>query len=181
MSNSLADQLLKAGVIDEKKAKKAQKNKQRQHKLERHGNIKHDNETLERRKQAAAAAADRDRELNRLRHEAAQRKAVHEQIKHLVEKNRVVCTADEIAYHFTHDGKVKRLYVDQRMHTQLTQGQLAVVALDGKYEAVPAKVADKIAQRDTGCVLVAIIADAPPEADPNDPYADFKVPDDLIW
>lgn len=179
MSNSLADQLQKAGLVDEKMAKKAKKAKQRQQKLERHGNAEKQDEVRLRVKQEAAKEAARDRELNRARHETAQRKALREQIKHLIEKNRIVSKSDEIAYNFTHEGKVKHIHVDERTHTQMTRGKLAIVVLDGKYEMVPAEVADKVAERNPACVVTR--NDAVEDVDPNDPYADYQVPDDLIW
>ncbi|MBT8448772.1 MAG: DUF2058 domain-containing protein, partial [Gammaproteobacteria bacterium] len=48
------------------------------------------------------------------------------------------------------------------------------------YEVVPAKVADKINERDMTAVITH---EQTGEVDDgmDDPYADFKVPDDLIW
>ena len=179
MSNSFADQFLKAGLVDEKKAKKANKAKQRQQKLERHGNVEKQDEVRSRVKQATAEQVARDRDLNRARHDAAQRKALQDQIRHLIDKHRIVAKSDEITYNFTHDGKVKSIHVDETTRTQLTRGKLAIVALEGKYETVPIEVADKIAERDAVCVVVH--NDTVRDDDPNDPYADYQVPDDLMW
>ena len=61
----------------------------------------------------------------------------------------------------------------------LSRGQLAIVRLDQGYELVPAKVAEKISQRDPQCVVV--LNEARTELDEEDPYADFQIPDDLMW
>lgn len=45
---------------------------------------------------------------------------------------------------------------------------------------IPASVADKIAQRDASSIVLHSALSAE-EQDEDDPYADFKVPDDLMW
>jgi len=49
-----------------------------------------------------------------------------------------------------------------------------------EYAIIPASVADKIAQRDADSIVLnsALSQEA---QDEDDPYADFKVPDDLMW
>lgn len=71
-------------------------------------------------------------------------------------------------------------------HSQLVNGRLAIarLAIDSKgateYAVIPASVADKIAQRDAESIVLhsALSQEA---QDEDDPYADFKVPDDLMW
>ena len=48
------------------------------------------------------------------------------------------------------------------------------------YAIIPASVADKIAQRDESSIVLnnALSQEA---QDEDDPYADFKIPDDLMW
>ncbi|MBB8395098.1 DUF2058 family protein, partial [Escherichia coli] len=48
------------------------------------------------------------------------------------------------------------------------------------YAIIPASVADKIAQRDASSIVLHSALSAE-EQDEDDPYADFKVPDDLMW
>ncbi|WP_264779343.1 DUF2058 family protein, partial [Escherichia fergusonii] len=51
---------------------------------------------------------------------------------------------------------------------------------ESEYAIIPASVADKIAQRDaTFIVLNSALSQE--EQDEDDPYADFKIPDDLMW
>lgn len=71
-------------------------------------------------------------------------------------------------------------------HSQLVNGRLAIarLAIDSngatEYAVIPASVADKIAQRDAESIVLhsALSQEA---QDEDDPYADFKVPDDLMW
>ena len=49
-----------------------------------------------------------------------------------------------------------------------------------QYAIIPAVVADKIAQRDADSIVLNSTL-SQEEQDEDDPYADFKVPDDLMW
>lgn len=180
MGNSLFDQLKQAGLVDEKKAKKVkqeQRKKSRQHKGKKTRTL---DENKLRAQQALAEKAARDRELNRERNEAAERKAIAAQINQLIEMNRVTDCDGEIAFNFTDGGKIQRVYVSEKIHQQLGRGFLAVVKYVDRYELVPAQVAEKIKLRDESRILVCNTQKAD-TIDEDDPYADYKVPDDLMW
>ena len=100
--------------------------------------------------------------------------------------NRITIANGDIGFNFTDGNLIKKIFVDKLTQTQLINGRLAIARLlvdnnnEGEYAIIPASVADKIAQRDassTGCNS-ALSAE---EQDEDDPYADFKVPDDLMW
>jgi uncharacterized protein YaiL (DUF2058 family) len=61
----------------------------------------------------------------------------------------------------------------------LVAGRLAIVAHGGGFELVPRVVADKIAERAPDSVVRVTKASTEVEAD--DPYADYKIPDDFNW
>ncbi len=166
-------------MIDEKKVNKAKKAKQRKEKEQRHSKQKLEDEAARLARLAKTRAAERDRELNRQKNEEAKNKAIAAQIRQLVEMNHLPLEDGEIAYNFSDTGKVQRVYVTQKLHGQLSRGQLAIVKLDNRYEIVPAGVAEKISLRDATCVIVHNEVENRDDAD--DPYADFKVPDDLMW
>lgn len=179
---SLQDQLLKAGLIDQKKAKQASKEKRKQDKVARRSEPSVD-ESKQAAQEALAAKAERDRELNRQRQEQQEQKALQAQIKQLIERHRQPKGAGkgELEYKFT-DGKlIKKLLVSAQVHRQIVQGQLAVARLGENYELVPRVVADKIAQRDANRIVVANTQSATPEQDEDDPYKDYVIPDDLMW
>lgn len=176
---SLKDQLLKAGLVDEKKAKQIEKQKRKQAKQTPKGQVQ-TNEAREQAQQTRAERAAKDKEINRQRQQAAEQKAIAAQIKQLIDNNKIDRKAGDIAYQFTHGKKIKKLYVSQLLQTQLINGVIAIVRNNDKYELVPAQVADKIKQRDESVVLVQNVA-GNSDIDDDDPYADYQIPDDLMW
>jgi uncharacterized protein YaiL (DUF2058 family) len=177
MSNSLHDQLLKAGLVDKKKvqASKKQKHKQR---TQSKGITEAEQAKLDAQKAREEKAA-KDRELNRQRQQEAERKAIIAQIRQLIEINRVTERDGETAYNFTDEKKIKRIYITDALVDQLSRGNLAIVTLDEQYELVPRQVAEKISQRDES-VIIQLVENTSQE-DEDDPYADYKIPDDLMW
>lgn len=184
MGNALRDQLLKAGVVNEKQAKKAAKEKQKDAQRQ-HGQGKTGAQEEERLRaqKAQAEKLERDRLLNQQREEQAQKKAVAAQIRQLVEQNRVPKEDGDTPYNFADGGKVKRLYLSAKLRQRIAAGQLAIVRLDKTYELVPPETAAKIKARDPACV--AVLNEPPPKAAEaqagDDPYAKYQIPDDLMW
>ena len=181
---SLQDQLLKAGLVDKHKANKASKDKQKQAKLVRKSGARSGNENDTLVQQQRAKKLARDRELNQQQKQASDRKAVAAQVKQLIELNKLDRDDGNIAYSFVYQNKVRNIGVNQVQKDQLTLGRLAIVTLlvnnEHRFEIVPAPVADKIAQRDTDSV-VHLNQKVELEESEDDPYADYKIPDDLIW
>lgn len=179
---SLHDQLLKAGLADKKKAKQIQQEKGKQQKLKQKNKIAPDNQARLAAEKALAEKVERDRQLNLQRKQEAEQRALAAQIRQLIEMNRQPKGKGEIAYHFTHHNKVTHIYVDERQQRQLANGLLAIVSLDGQYEVVPNSVSEKIALCDEGYLVYSNKGkqDAP-LVDEEDPYAEFQVPDDLMW
>jgi uncharacterized protein len=181
MSNSLFDQLKKTGLVDEKKAKKAKHSqyKSQKQKSKKGAAPKLDEATLLAQK-AQAEKLERDRQLNQQKKLEAERKAVAAQIKQLIEVNRIEPGDGDVIYNFTDTNVVKRLHVSQQVHEHLVSGRLAIAKLGETYELVPVPVADKIKQRDKACIIMCEPS-AETEPDENDPYADYQIPDDLMW
>lgn len=180
MGNSLRDQFLKAGLVNEKQVKQAKK---QQH-SERVAASKGQGARVDDDKAAAATAAaqkaERDRTLNKQRQEAEARKAVVAQIRQIIDAHRVPKGGDDLAYNFTHDNLVKRIYVSDDVHKRITAGTLIIVELGGKYDVVACDVAEKIRQRDPASIIVQNRPE-PTGNTADDPYAEFKIPDDLMW
>lgn len=184
MGNSLFDQLNKSGLVDDNKAKQAKKEKYRQAKKQKGKQAKPLPESKLRVQQVQAEKVQRDRELNRQRKQAEEKKAIAAQIKQLIEMNRIEADEAEgdaaIAFNFADGKNVQRLYVTEKLQGQLIRGRLAIVKLEGGYNLVPAGVAEKIILRDPTCVVHCAAA-GPEASDMDDPYADYQVPDDLMW
>lgn len=182
--SSLQEQLLKAGLVDEKKLARAsqQKKKQAQQARKQRGKKSRPPDKTGQRPQNRKA--ERDRELNRQRQEATRQKELAAQVKQLIVDNRLDRSQGESPYAFVFKRKVKKIYVTDEHRKQLVRGQLVIatyVANDGrKFELVPQAIAGKIAERDATC-LVTVDSSADSRRDEDDPYAGYEVPDDLVW
>ena len=100
-------------------------------------------------------------------------------MKQIVERCHLDLTGGEVSYNFV-DGKViKKLYVDAIQQAALSRGSLVIVGLEEIYYVVPANVAMRIEER--SCDTLIIRAESAADAPEDDPYADFVIPDDLMW
>lgn len=177
MSNALKEQLLKAGLADAKKLKAVKKAKH-QEKVQAGKNQSVVNEASVLAEQKRQQQIERDRQLNLEKQAVLEKKAIAAQVKQLINNNTIKAQGD-VAYNFT-DGKlVKRLYVSTRQHDELSRGLLAIAKQDEHYYLVPTAVAEKITQRQSESIIVLNAKQQ--QLDENDPYADFKIPDDLMW
>lgn len=179
MGNSLQDQLLKAGLVDEKQARKARAGKAPKKRGRKGRQEPVTSESAAAVQQAAAEKAVRDRALDRQRKAESERKALTAQIRQLVEQHRLPREDGDIGYHFVDAGKVRKLFVTRAIQERLGKGLLAIVRLNERYEVVPTEVAEKIRARDAASVVV--LQASSPEPAEDDPYRDFQVPDDLMW
>jgi uncharacterized protein YaiL (DUF2058 family) len=97
----------------------------------------------------------------------------------MVQQNRQSKGAGDIAYNFTHNNKIERMYVSAAVQSHLMAGRLMIVCHGGTTDLVPRVIADKIAERDAS--LVVRVNKASTEVDADDPYAAFQIPGDLMW
>jgi hypothetical protein len=179
MRNSLQDQLVRAGLADPKQVKKTKAPKPPKRKKRRGAEPAPMDESTRLARQAQADKANRDRALNRERQARTESRARISQIRDLIARNRVPREDADSGFNFVDGGKVRKIHVTEAIRAQLGTGQLGITRLDGRYEVVPAEIAEKIRLRDTRCV-VDLPADEP-ETPEDDPYAAYKVPDDLMW
>lgn len=170
---TLQEQMLKAGLVNQKKLAKAKKSSKKSR-----------TQVREAREAVAAnkeAQAQRDKELAAAQKEQARAKEIQAQIKQMIEMNRLDLSAGEVRYNFTDDNKVKFLDVTEDMQKQLVKGRLAIVRVGEGYAVISANAADKIAQRDASYIVLNNQVDVEQDVDEDDPYKDFVVPDDLMW
>lgn len=184
MAGSLQDQLLKAGLTDKAKVKKAKKDRHKQVKAKQKHKIETVNESKVTAQAAMAEKKAKDQALNAEAKALAEQKAIAAQVKQLIALNKQSRGKDEVACNFTDGTLIKRIYVSQQVQRHISQGKLAIVKLGAAYELVPMPVADKIVQRDEASVVYrADIKDNKPEqtSEEDDWYADYQIPDDLSW
>ena len=177
---SLQEQLLKSGLVSAAQAKSVKSDKRKQTQQQRKNKVEVVDEAKEQTQKAQAEKIERDRELNQLRQQQEEQKQLTAQIKQIIELNRLPRDAEGLAYNFTDNNKVKRLYVSEPMRDQIAEGRLAIVKLGTNYEVVPVEAARKIQQRDAASVIVFIEPNKATDA-VDDAYAAYQVPDDLIW
>jgi len=180
---SLQDQLRKAGMVDAKKAKQLEKEKRKQAKQRKKGEAAPDSSAKVAADQAKVDKLNKDREANRQQQLAAEQKAIAAQIIQLIETNCIDRGKSDVGFQFVDGKKIKKIYVDEVLQRQLEKGQIAIVTLRGNYELVSAAVAEKIAQRDPDIIILLNekTTNAEGETEEEDPYAAYKIPDDLMW
>jgi len=175
---TLQEQMLKAGLVTSKKMAKVQRTAKKSRVQAREAR-----EAVEENKKAQL---ERDKQLSEQQKQAALSKEYKAQVKQLIEMNRIVLAKGDIGFNFTDGNLIKKILVDKATQTQLINGRLAIARLvvenreECEYAIIPASVADKIAQRNAASIVLHS-ALSQEEQDEDDPYADFKVPDDLMW
>ncbi|MCS2146851.1 DUF2058 domain-containing protein [Scandinavium manionii] len=175
---TLQEQMLKAGLVSSKKMAKVQRTAKKSRVQAREAR-----EAVEENKKAQL---ERDKELSEQQKQATLSKEYKAQVKQLIEMNKITIARGNIDFNFTDNNLIKKVVVDKLTQSQLISGRLAIARLvvdkngDSTYAIIPASVADKIAQRDADSIVLNS-ALSQEEQDEDDPYADFKVPDDLMW
>jgi uncharacterized protein YaiL (DUF2058 family) len=181
VATSLQDQLLKAGLVSAQRLKEARSDKRKQDKQTGKRGATADEAARQSAERARAEKAQKDKALNRQRQEESERRARENEVRQMIHAHRVIRDGGDVAFHFTDGANLKRLYVTKDQRARLVDGRLAVVRQDTFYELVPGEIAERVAARSPALVLVhnRPAASSAPAAD--DPYADFQVPDDLMW
>jgi uncharacterized protein len=183
MNLSLREQLLAAGLVTEKQAKQVAKDQSQQQ--YRQSKNKAPPQTAVPQLTAAqkmqAEKVARDKELNRKKEEKAQRRARAIAVNQLVEQNRLPRVEDENAefYNFVAAGKIHRIAIAGDTRERIVDGSLIVVRFRGFYALVPKETAERIRAIEPTAVLEHKVESQ--QADADDPYKDFVVPDDLKW
>ena len=179
MAGSLQDQLLGAGLIKAQKAKEIKTSKRK---------AKKKGEDTDEAAQLAKDAQDEQRRrsqaLNAQRKQEAELKAIAAQVRQIIQMNSIErkLNDDALVYNFTDDGKVKSLHMPGKLHDLVSRGRLAIARLDDDYALIPSEAAQKIQERDAQAIVLLNDNSQPdPAEDEDDPYADYKIPDDLMW
>lgn len=181
--NPLQQQLLKAGLVKKSQVSQAARDQEKA----RHG-------------KGPAAPTDSQREADRLRAEKverdraieAERKAAAQaqerkaQIRQIIETQKVARDGDS-EYRFNDGTLIRTLLVNAALRRQLAAGSLVIVRFGDGFELVPRAAADKIRERDAAVIVLDNGQnkgqDEPGTGNAEDDayYAQFQVPDDLIW
>ncbi len=177
----LQEQLLKAGLVKKSKAGDVA----RELNKARHAKGPADpNEIRLEAERAREAKVEKDRAL------AAQRKAdlriaeLAAQARQIIQDKKVP-RLGESEYRFTADGAIRSLLVNEELRKKLSAGVLVIVRLGERYELLPRAAAEKVRERDASLIVLdhgQAEAQAPVGSAEDDAYyAQFQVPDDLVW
>jgi uncharacterized protein YaiL (DUF2058 family) len=176
---SLQDQLLNAGLVDKKKAKQLKQELRKEAKVRQKGQTPVD-DSKEQVKRNLLEKTERDRQLNRQQQEMVEKKAIKAQISQLIKMNRIKRERGDIAYQFTDGTRIKKIYVTEQLQKDLVNGRLAIAKLGNDFELLPSAAAEKIRQRDPQ-IIVLLNTYEVMDVDEEDPYAEYQIPDDLMW
>src|SRR5487761_2307204 len=136
MSMSLRDQLLQAGLVNERQAKEAerqlrQQQRERQQLPKDKRTTTSDAELAAQRAQLAKAA--RDQELSRRQKEQADKRARQAQIEQLIQQNCLPRAQTDERYNFVDGNKIRSIRADHLARERLSRGEIAIVRCNGSY------------------------------------------------
>ena len=185
MANSLRDQFLKMGLADKKQVSQVKKATYKTNKAQDKGQIQTPDENKIHAQQALAQKKEQARIANQKLQEEARKNEEIAQFRQLIATNRLDLKEGAIAYHFTDNNKIGRLFLPTKeIVDELSQGQLAIIREKDAYAVVPALVAERIRGWRPDLIVLHNTSSQKPAADPDDsddPYAAYQIPDDLIW
>lgn len=183
MSNSLRDQLLKAGLVSEEQAKKAKQPKNKPKTTRGHSSGKKrplnkkagtkpqkDKENNNKKpapndlakfyaERAKVERSEREAEEKRQRELAARRKKVRAEIRNLVKENLQNVDDADIRYNFVVGNNIKYLYVNDQQQDALAAGELAITFQEGKRCLIPITVAKQIQELDPEKIIIINTSD----------------------
>ncbi len=179
--SSLRDQLLKAGVASKKQHQQART----QNKQQKKQGVDPKAEQRDRLEAERRQKLERDKELNRQREAERKEKEKQAQIRQIVENNRIPRKDGEVAYNFVDSKTIKKWYLSEQQSAELISGRLAIARLsEDNYVLISGKVAEQLADRladEADKYLLVNNKGKQDEVDEDDPYADYQIPDDLMW
>ncbi|ENX57738.1 MULTISPECIES: DUF2058 domain-containing protein [Acinetobacter] len=178
VKNALQAQLLKAGLVDNKKAKKLTKQAQ-------HGQRTGQNDDaalkaeIDRAKQEKLA---KDQALNQEKQAVLEEKALKASIIQMIKHHKVKEIEGDVTYQFIDEGKIKKVYLSQQVYNALVSGSLVIAKDQDSYAYLPKALAEKIDQKMQGFILINNNTEKNDQTtDEEDPYAAYVIPDDLMW
>ncbi len=211
MKGSLQDQLLGAGLIKKQQANNIQTAKKKAKMKSQATNTELKNEAAELAEKARLEEQKKSQALNEQHKQEAQQKEVQAQIRQMIKMNAIqkldkkAAEDSELTYNFTDNNKIKTMLVSAENHTLISRGIIAIAKIaktvnaedsdqeQADYFLIPAQAARKISERDNESIVLLNNYESKNKAskdkandrdttkDEDDPYADFEVPDDLMW
>ena len=179
--NPLQEQLLKAGLAKKSKVAEAAREQQKARQA------KESTESDRIRREAERARelkAEKDRALEAERKARARAAELAAQARQIIQDKKLP-RSGESEYRFSADGAIRTVLVDDDQRRKLSAGSLVIARHGERYELLPRAAGEKVRERDATLIVLdhGQASAAPVETSSEDDayYAQFKVPDDLVW
>lgn len=191
MSDSLKDQLLKAGFKEPKTATKAKNTGKNPVRKGGPGKkSSHPGRKTSDQNKAPSSHTIKSRATNKAAKDQAnagqdaaalaEKKRVKAAIKELIEASALKDFKGETAYSFVLGKKVRQLFVNADAHKKLSDGEWVITRLNGNTQLIPLDQVGPILALNPDWAIVQNQAEGDQSADDDD-YKDFQIPDDLTW
>ena len=177
MKNALQAQLLKSGLVDNKKAKKLSKQAQHEQRTgqSNQADLKASIEQSQLEKQT------KDQQLNAEKQRQLEEKTLKANIIQMIGQHKIRDVDGDMIYQFIDENKVKKVYLNQQVYNALVKGTLVIAKENEQYAYLPQALAERIDQKMEGFILWNKSEDNQQSTDEEDPYAAYVIPDDLMW
>ena len=177
VKNALQAQLLKAGLVDNKKAKKLSKQAVHEQRTGQSNEAELKAKIAQDKEQKLAKDQALDLEKKRL----LQGKELKAAIVQMISQHKIHQLDGDVAYQFIDESKVKKIYLNQQIYNALVSGSLVIAKEDDSYAVLPKILADRIDAKMTGFIIVNNSQKNEQITDEEDPYAAYVIPDDFMW
>jgi len=178
---SLQEQLMKSGLVNKQKAQQAQTEKRRQAKQKKKKGTVEVSEIQAKINAQKEIQRQQDLAKNKQTQAELEARSAHGKLIQMIAQHCEKNYQGDIDYHFTYENKVKRIAINSKTQQSLINGMLAICALNDEFYLINKEAVSKLMEIDPS-VLVALHEKVQAsEFEEDDPYADFAVPDDLIW
>ena len=177
VKNALQAQLLKAGLVDNKKAKKLSKQAVHEQRTGQssEAELKAKIEKDQQEKLAKDQALSLEKKL------ALDEKTLRASVIQMISHHKIKETDGDVTYQFIDDSKIKKVYINQQIYNALVSGSLVVAKDHDRYAFLPKALAERINEKLTGFILVNNSENTAEVTDEEDPYAAYVIPDNLMW
>ena len=177
VKNALQAQLLKAGLVDTKKAKKLSKQAQHEHRTGQSDEA----QLKEKIEQANQEKIKKDQSLNMEKQRILDEKALKASIIQMIGQHKITDSKGDVTYQFIAENKIKKIYTNQQAYNALVSGSLVIARDHASYALLPKALADRINEKMEGFILVNNAEQTEQVTNEEDQYAAYVIPDDLMW
>ena len=177
VKNALQAQLLKAGLVDNKKAKKL--SKQAVH--EQRTGQSNEAEIKAKIAQDKQQKLEKDQAIELEKKTLLQEKELKAAISQMITQHKIRDTDGDVAYQFIDNSKIKKQYINQQIYNALVAGSLMIARDQERYAFLPKALAERIDAKLEGFIIKNNTENNAATTDEDDPYAAYVIPDDLMW